>query len=75
MFAVGALLMLPLLKEYWRLGFTLSGDIGRIHHMAIAGLLLVIVAFMNFVFTLVRIRPLLSRQAGLTHLQDTPERG
>jgi hypothetical protein len=52
-FVVGTLLMLPLLREYWRLGFTLSGDIGRSHHMAIAGLLFVIVAFMNFVFTLV----------------------
>lgn len=52
-FVVGTLLMLPLLREYWRLGFKLSGDIGRSHHMAIAGLLFVIVAFMNFVFTLV----------------------
>ena len=28
MFVVGALLTLPLLREYWKLGFTLSGEIG-----------------------------------------------
>jgi glycosyltransferase involved in cell wall biosynthesis len=50
---LGVLFTIPLLKEYWRLGFTLSGQIGRSHHMAIAGLLFVIVAFMDFVFTLV----------------------
>ena len=52
-FLVGVLFMVPLLKEYSRLGFTLSGEIGRPHHMAIAGLLLMIIAFTNFVFTLV----------------------
>ena len=53
MFVLGTLFMIPLLREYLRLGFTLSGEIGRPHHMAIAGLLFVIIAFANFVFTLV----------------------
>ena len=52
-FVIGTLLMIPLLKEYLRLGFTLSGKIGRGHHLAILGLLFVIIAFTNFVFTLV----------------------
>jgi glycosyltransferase involved in cell wall biosynthesis len=53
LFVLGMSFMIPLLKEYSRLGFTLSGEIGRPHHMAIAGLLLMIIAFTNFVFTLV----------------------
>ncbi len=52
-FVVGALFTIPLVREYARLGFTLSGEIGRPHHMAIAGLLFMIIAFTNFVFTLV----------------------
>jgi hypothetical protein len=52
LFVLGVLFTIPLLEEYWRLGFTLSGQIGRNHHMAILGLLFVIMAFMNFVFTL-----------------------
>ncbi len=52
-FVFGALLMIPLLKEYLRLGFTLSGKIGPSYYMAILGLLFVIIAFTNFVFTLV----------------------
>lgn len=45
--------MAPLVQEYISLGFTLSGTIGRAPHMAITGLLLVILAFTHFVFTLV----------------------
>ena len=52
-FVMGTLLMVPLLKEYVRLGFTLSDKIGRSHHLAIFGLLFLIIAFTNFVFTLV----------------------
>jgi len=53
LFVLGMLFVIPLLSEYSRLGFTLSGEIGRPHHMAIAGLLFMIIAFTNFVFTLV----------------------
>jgi len=51
--ALGIGFMIPLVKEYLALGFTLSGQIGRADHMAITGLLLVILAFTHFVFTLV----------------------
>ena len=53
LFVLGMLFVIPLVREYSRLGFTLSGEIGRPHHMAIAGLLFMIIAFTNFVFTLV----------------------
>jgi hypothetical protein len=52
-FVLGVLFMVPLLREYLRLGFRLSGKIGPHHHMAIMGLLFVIASFTNFVFTLV----------------------
>jgi hypothetical protein len=51
--AVGILFMVPLVREYVTLGFTLSGSVGTPDHMAITGLLLVILAFTHFVFTLV----------------------
>ena len=51
--ALGIGFMIPLVKEYLALGFTLSGRVGRADHMAITGLLLVILAFTQFVFTLV----------------------
>ena len=56
--------MAPLVTEYWRDGFTLSGEIGPANHLAITGLLLFIVAFANFVFTLV------IRSAALRRNQD-----
>jgi hypothetical protein len=51
--ALGAGFMTPLITDYVTLGFTLSVQIGPVHHMAITGLLLVILAFTHFVFTLV----------------------
>ena len=49
----GILLLLPLCYVYWRLDYRLPIKVGRVHHMAIAGLLGIILAFMNFIFTLV----------------------
>lgn len=51
--ALGAGLMTPLVRDYLILGFTLPVRIGPVHHMAITGLLFVILAFSQFVFTLV----------------------
>lgn len=53
LFMAGVALMAPLVNEYLALGLTLSKEIGRTNHMAIAGLLFIIMAFTNFVFTLV----------------------
>ena len=46
-------LVCPLLAEYHAHGFSLSGQIGRVHHLAIAGLLFLMIGFVNFIFTLV----------------------
>jgi glycosyltransferase involved in cell wall biosynthesis len=43
----------PLIGEYFRDGFTLSGRVGLPHHLAILGLQLIICGSANFVFTLV----------------------
>jgi glycosyltransferase involved in cell wall biosynthesis len=53
LFLSGVALISPLLIEYWTKGLTLPGDVGRNNHMAITGLMLVVLAFTNFVFTLV----------------------
>lgn len=45
--------LVPLVAQYFRYGLTLSGRIGFPNHLAILGLLLVIMGFANFVFTLV----------------------
>jgi len=45
--------LIPLVSEYFRYGFTLSGMPSRPEHLAILGLLLLITSFANFVFTLV----------------------
>lgn len=49
----GGLFLLPLCYVYGQLGLKLPIEIGRVHHMAITGLLSIIIGFMNFVFTLV----------------------
>jgi hypothetical protein len=49
----GCLFLLPLCYTYWSLGLDLPIPIGSVHHMAITGLLGIILGFMNFVFTLV----------------------
>ncbi len=53
LFLAGAALISPLLVEYCTKGLSLPWDVGRASHMAITGLLLIILAFTNFVFTLV----------------------
>lgn len=49
----GLACLLPLVSEYFRYGLTLSRQIGPENHLAILGLLLIIVGFANFIFTLV----------------------
>jgi glycosyltransferase involved in cell wall biosynthesis len=51
--ALGLLCVTPLLRDYFANSFTLPGAIGLPHHMAILGLLLILVGFANFSFTLV----------------------
>jgi glycosyltransferase involved in cell wall biosynthesis len=53
LFLAGMALITPLVVEYWVKGLSLPWDIGRNSHMAITGLLLIILGFTNFVFTLV----------------------
>jgi len=50
---VGFLLILPMVREYWQLGFRLPETIGFVHHIAITGLLGIIMGFLHFNFTLV----------------------
>ena len=51
--AAGTACLLPLVREYVRYGFSLSGMPSRPEHLAILGLLCLIISFANFVFTLV----------------------
>jgi glycosyltransferase involved in cell wall biosynthesis len=51
--AAGVLCLTPLLREYITRGYTLPGPIGSQHHLAILGLLFILVGFANFAFTLV----------------------
>jgi glycosyltransferase involved in cell wall biosynthesis len=50
---VGCLFLVPLCYVYWKLHLRLPDEVGTVHHMAITGLLCVMLGFMNFVFTLV----------------------
>lgn len=43
----------PLIAQYFSYGLTLSGRIGFPNHLAIVGLLAIIIGFANFIFTLV----------------------
>ena len=49
----GAGMLVPLFRDYAAHGLSLPGLPGAAHHIAIAGLLALILGFMNFVFTLV----------------------
>jgi len=49
---LGGALLIPLIREYGELGYRLPQQIGRLHHMAIAGLLCIMLAFSHFLFTL-----------------------
>jgi len=52
-FTAGAAMAVPLVLQYVRQGFRLSGDaVFPANHLAVAGLLFVIGGFMNFTFTL-----------------------
>ena len=46
-------LVCPLLAEYRAHGFSLSRQVGPVHHLAITGLLFLMIGFVNFIFTLV----------------------
>jgi hypothetical protein len=50
---LGIGLAIPLLVKYLQSGLTLPGEIGAVHHLAIAGVLFLILGFTMFVFTLV----------------------
>jgi glycosyltransferase involved in cell wall biosynthesis len=49
----GTVCWIPLLRDYLRHGFTLPGPIGLPHHLAVLGLLFLLMASANFIFTLV----------------------
>ncbi len=49
---VGAVLVAPLVHQYLRSGLRLPGGVSSASHMAVTGLLFVIVGCMNFTFTL-----------------------
>ena len=52
-FVLGVALTLPLILDYIRSGLELSGEFGAVHHLAVLGLLSMIVGFTTFAFTLV----------------------
>jgi glycosyltransferase involved in cell wall biosynthesis len=53
LFLAGLALATPLALEYVREGLRLSADLGNLRHMAVSGLLLIIVSFLTFSSTLV----------------------
>jgi glycosyltransferase involved in cell wall biosynthesis len=52
-FVLGVVLTVPLIVDYIRSGLALPGDPGAVHHLAVTGLLAMIVGFTTFAFTLV----------------------
>ena len=52
-FLLGILLTVPLIVDYVRSGLELPGEPGAVHHLAVTGLLAMIVGFTTFAFTLV----------------------
>jgi hypothetical protein len=52
-FGLGVLLTVPLIVDYIRSGLALPGDPGAVEHLAVTGLLAMIVGFTTFAFTLV----------------------
>jgi hypothetical protein len=48
----GCLMAVPLIRRYWDTGYRLSTSELSLNHLAVAGLLLVIIGAMNFTFTL-----------------------
>jgi hypothetical protein len=51
-FAAGLLMAAPLIRFYLDSGYRLTAEALPLNHMAVAGLLFVIIASMNFTFTL-----------------------
>jgi len=49
---VGVVMAVPLIRMYLREGYRLTSDLIKLNHMAVAGLLFVIIGSMNFTFTL-----------------------
>src|SRR5262249_41880279 len=49
---IGAVMTVPLIREYVRSGYRLASDVLPLNHLAVAGLLLVIIGSMNFTSTL-----------------------
>jgi glycosyltransferase involved in cell wall biosynthesis len=52
-FILGVALTVPLIVDYIRSGLVLPGEPGTVHHLAVTGLLAMIVGFTTFAFTLV----------------------
>jgi hypothetical protein len=52
-FVLGVVLTVPLIVDYIRSGLELPGEPGAVHHLAVTGLLAMIVGFTTFAFTLV----------------------
>ena len=52
-FLLGVVLTVPLVVDYVRSGLELPGEPGAVHHLAVTGLLAMIVGFTTFAFTLV----------------------
>jgi glycosyltransferase involved in cell wall biosynthesis len=52
-FLLGIGLIIPLIVEYARSGLALPGKPGAVHHLAVVGLMTMIIAFTTFAFTLV----------------------
>ena len=52
-FLLGVVLTVPLVVAYVRAGLELPGEPGSVHHLAVTGLLSMIVGFTTFAFTLV----------------------
>ena len=52
-FLLGVVLTVPLIVDYVQSGLELPGEPGAVHHLAVTGLLAMIVGFTTFAFTLV----------------------
>lgn len=63
-FVLGAALTGPLIVDYVSSGLELQGDPGAIHHLAVTGLLAMIVGFTTFAFTLILNAAAMTRQSG-----------
>jgi glycosyltransferase involved in cell wall biosynthesis len=51
-FVLGAVFVVPLVVEYIREGLSLPDELGAVNHLAVLGIMLVIVSFTTFTFTL-----------------------